>query len=67
MQIGLETGDVCSCVRTGYKNRRTTTFSKIRESIGVTVIGLKSEQEDGDDTFGTGVMTPTFHCGGTYE
>ena len=35
--------------------------------MGVTVIGLNSAQDDGVGTFGTGVMTPTFHCGGMYE
>ena len=40
-------------------------FSSSREIIGVRDIGLKSEQEAGEEILGSGVMTARFHWDGT--
>ena len=46
---------------------RTTSFSKSRDSMGVTDMGRKSEQVAGRGILATGVITLVFYCSGTTD
>ena len=48
-------------VKTGYSNILTTALSKSLERIGVSEIGLKSEQVVGARTLGIGLIMAFFH------
>ena len=52
---------ISSGVIAGRNHRVTTNFSIIRDKIGVTEIGLKSERVPGLGILGTGVITAVSH------